>query len=127
MRAEVAASGETVAAAPADDVAFAAHDLAGEEVRHVHADGGDFPDELMPDDHRHGDRPLRPGVPFVNVEVGPADAGAIDADEHVVEAAFRFRHIFQPEAGFAFRFDEGFHGRGAYSGKREAGKRKERL
>ena len=31
-------------------------------------------------------------------------------DEHVVDAELRLGHILQPEAGFGFRFDEGFHG-----------------
>ena len=49
----------------------------GMKVVHVRADLDDLADELMPDDHRHRDRLLRPGVPFVDVQIGAADAGAI--------------------------------------------------
>ena len=77
VRAEMPAAGEAVAAAAADDVAFAADDFAGEKVVHVRADLDDLADELVADDHRHGDRLLRPGVPLVDVQVGAADAGAI--------------------------------------------------
>ena len=38
----------------------------------------DLADELMADDHRHGDGLLRPGVPVVDVQIGAANAGAID-------------------------------------------------
>ncbi len=109
VRAEMAPAGEAIAAAPTDDVAFAAHDFAGEKVVHIFADFDDLADELMADDHRHGDGLLRPGVPFVDVQVGAADAGAVHLDEHVVDAAFGIGHILEPEAGFGFRFDEGFH------------------
>jgi hypothetical protein len=82
----MAAPGEAVAAAAADDVAFAADDLAGEEVVDVGADLDDFADELMPHGHRHGDGLLGPGIPFVDVQVGAADAGLADLDEDVVDA-----------------------------------------
>ena len=72
---------------------------------------GTPPDELMAHDHRHRDRPPRPGVPFVDVQIGATDAGAIDADEYVIDAADGLGHIAEGEAGFGFRFDEGFHGR----------------
>ena len=72
----------------------------GKEVVDVGADFDDLADELVADDHRHGDGLLRPGVPVVDVEVGAADAGAKDLDEHVVDADLRFRDVFQPKAGF---------------------------
>ena len=56
------------------------------EVGDVGADGGDFADELMADDHGDGDGLLGPLVPLVNVDVGAADAGLADADQDVVNA-----------------------------------------
>ena len=47
--AEVAASGEAVAAAPTDDVTFAADDLTDGEIFDIGADGDDFADELVAD------------------------------------------------------------------------------
>jgi hypothetical protein len=110
--AKVAASGEAVAAATADDVALGADDLAGMEVVHVGADGDDLADELMPDDHRHRNGLLRPGVPFVDVQVGAADAGFADLDEDIIDADLRLRDILEPESALRFGFDECFHGCG---------------
>ncbi len=52
----------------------------------VGADLDDLAHELVADHHRHGDGLLRPGVPVVDVQVGAADAGAVHADQHVVDA-----------------------------------------
>jgi hypothetical protein len=98
--AEVAASGEAVAAASADDVTFAADDLSGGEVGYVGADFYDFADELVADGEADGDGFAGPGVPFVDVEVGAADAGLEDADLDVVDADGWFRNVFEPQAAF---------------------------
>ena len=55
----------------------------------VGADLDDLADELMADDHRHGNGLLGPGVPVVDVHVGAADAGAQHVDQHVVDADLR--------------------------------------
>ena len=91
-------AGEAIAAAAADDVPLAADHIAGKKVGHIRADFDDLADELMPDDHRHGNRLLGPGVPFVDVQIGAADAGPIDADQHVVDADRRHGHFFEPQA-----------------------------
>ena len=49
-------------------------------------------------------------TPFSSGQVGSADAGLVDADEDVVDSDDRLRDVGQPEAGFTFAFDEGFHG-----------------
>src|SRR3569833_1719895 len=105
----MAASSEAVAAASADDVALATDDVAGEEVVDVGADGDDFADELMADGHWHGDGFLRPLIPVVNVDVGAADAGVLDADEDVVDAHGGLGNVFGPEAALRFRFDQRLH------------------
>ncbi len=66
--AEVPAAGEAMAAAAADDVAFAAHDVARVEVGDVAADLDDLADELMADDERRLDRPLPPTGPTIRCE-----------------------------------------------------------
>src|SRR5439155_13935203 len=48
-------------------------------------------------------------VPFVNVEVGAADSGAMHANEHVVDADRWLGNILQPQARFGFAFDQCFH------------------
>ena len=105
---------ETVATATADDVPLCADDLARMKVAHIAAHAHDFTDELMTHDHRHGDRLLRPRVPFVDVEVSAADAGLVDLDQHIVDADFGLGHVLEPEAAFGFCFDEGFHGFGQH-------------
>ena len=109
--AEVAAACEAVAAVAADDVAFAADDLADGVILDVRADLDDPPHEFVADDHRHGDGLLGPGVPLIDVDVGAADAGAEDLDEDVIDADGRNRHLLQPEALAGFLLDEGLHGR----------------
>ena len=94
---------------PADDVAFAGHEIARRETFHPIADPLDDADKFMPDDHRHRDRLLRPGVPVINVDIGPADRSFLDPDEDIIVADFRHRHVLQPKTGFGFAFDQCLH------------------
>ena len=82
----MAAAGEAVAAAAADDVTFPADDIAGEEIGDVGPDFDDAADKLVADGHGDGNGLLRPVVPLVDVDIGAADAGAQDADQDVVDA-----------------------------------------
>ena len=109
VRAEVPPAGHAVAAATAHEVALAADDVTGREVVDVRSDLDDLADELVADDHRHRDRALRPRVPGADVQVGAADAGALDADQHVVDADLRLRGIDEPDAWTRLRFRERFH------------------
>jgi hypothetical protein len=102
LGAQVAPAGQTVAAAAAHQVSFAADDVAGEKVSHV-GRRRRFPDELVPDHHRHGDGLARPVVPFPDVQVGAADRRPVDANQHVVDADHRFRDVLEPEAGMIRR------------------------
>ncbi len=109
--AQVPAAGQAIAAAPTDDVPFAADDFAGMKVLHIRADIDNFADELMAHDQGDGDRFLRPGVPFIDVQIRAANARPQDLDEHVVDAERRHGHIVEPKADRGMFFDEGFHGR----------------
>ena len=73
--AEVAAACETISAATADDVAFAADDFARVKIVDVAADFDNFTDEFVTDGHGNRDGGGGPFVPFVDVQVGAADAG----------------------------------------------------
>src|SRR5580693_4301013 len=110
MGAEVAAAGEAVAAASADDMAFAGDEVADLEVGDVGADGRKFADELMADDHGNGYGLLGPLVPLINMDIGAADSGAADADEDVVDAVFGLGNVLEPEAALRARLDESSHG-----------------
>jgi len=107
--AKVPPTREAVATATAHHMTFRADDFARVEIAHVGPYRHDFPDELMPDHHRYGNGFLRPGIPFVNVEVGAADAGFKNLDEHVIDAHRGFGNIPQPQSGFCFGFDECLH------------------
>src|SRR6185436_15147743 len=98
VRAELAPPRHAVPASPADDVPLTAHRVAGLEAGHVRADLRDLADELVPDHERHGDRPLRPRVPAVDVHVGAADPRPVDADLDVVDPDLGLRQLFEPEA-----------------------------
>ena len=75
VSAEVPPPGQAVAAASADDVALAADEVAGREIGDVGASLHDAAHELVADDERRLDRPRRPGVPRLDVQVRAADAG----------------------------------------------------
>ncbi len=109
VRAEMASAGQAIAASPASDVAFTAHDVAGEEVQHVGADFRDAADELVTNGHGHGNDLLGPIVPLVNMHVGAADTGPQHLDENVVDSDFGDFDVFEPQAGLAFTFHQGFH------------------
>ena len=51
---------------------------------------------------------LRPVVPFVDVQIGAADAGAVDADQDVVDADLRFGNVFEPQPGSALLLTSAF-------------------
>jgi hypothetical protein len=102
----MAAASETVAAAAADHVALRTDNFASVEIAHVRAHLHDLTHEFMADDHWHRDRLLRPGIPFVNVQVRAADAGFVNLDQDVIDADFGFRNILQPQSGFRFGFYE---------------------
>ncbi len=80
MRAKMPAPGQAVAATPADHVAFAADDFAWMKVVDIRADFDNFADELVPDGHGNGNGGSRPIVPFINMQIGAADAGVGDAN-----------------------------------------------
>ena len=73
-----------------------ADDVARLEIGDIGADFDDFPYEFVADGQRNFYGPLRPGVPFVDVKIRAADTGAIDANQHVVDADAWLLDIFQP-------------------------------
>src|SRR5262245_30966118 len=91
--AKVPPSGETIAAATADYMAFTADDFTGEKVAHIAAYLEDFSHELVPNHHWDGDGFLRPGVPFVDMKVSTADACPPDFDQDVVDPALWFGNV----------------------------------
>ena len=102
-------AGETIAAMPADDVAFRRDELAFLEIGHRAADLIDHADEFMADDQRHRDGLLRPRIPVINVNVGPADRGFLHANAHLVRPDFRHRHFLHFQSRLGAGFDHCLH------------------
>ena len=90
VRADVRVAGAAEQAASVDDVALRGHAIALVDVGDETADSHDVAGELVPDDDRRLDAPLRPVVPVVDVHVGAAHAGAPDANQDFVVADRRF-------------------------------------
>src|SRR4029079_7215857 len=119
--AEMPATRHAVPATPADDVALTAHALSDGEP----ADGGAhldaLADELVADHERDRDRPLRPRIPAVDVDVGPADPSDTDPDQDVVDPDLRLGDLLEPDPGLCTALHERLHGGESYAGHRLVG------
>ncbi len=104
VRAEMAAASETIAAAAAHHVSFAADDVAGVKVVDVRSGGDDFADEFVADHQRNRDRALRPGVPVVDVQVSSTNTYTSYANQHVVDTDDGVRNFFEPQSRLSFAF-----------------------
>ena len=113
LRVEVEAPGAAGGGVQIDDVPFAGHPLPHSQGA---VDGGadldDLARELMPDDHRGGDRGLRPGVPVVDVHVRAADGGVAHTDQHVLRAGLRDLRLDAPDARLGVQLGKSAHGLG---------------
>ena len=110
VRAQVAPAGQAVAAASADDVAFAAHEVSGREVGNVRAHLHHLAHELVADHERRLDGLRGPRVPGLDVEVRAADPRLVDADQHVVDADGRVGPFPELQARSLGGLDQGEHG-----------------
>ena len=93
----------------ADQMPLAADPLAKVQVLHIAAEFDDLASEFMArhQRHRHGAR--RPFVPVPDMDIGAANAGLVDPDQHVILANLRHRDVIHPKAGFGAGFDQGLH------------------
>ena len=109
MRAQMPSAGETIAAASAHHVAFAADNIAGMKIVDVRSHFDDFAHEFMTDRHGNRNGALRPIVPFVNVDVSAANSRALHADQNIVNPRPRGFDILQPQTLALACFYDGFH------------------
>src|SRR6185312_921309 len=109
VRAQVLAAGAAVAAVAAHDVAFGGDAVADLVAGDTGADLHDAADELVADGEARLDRALGPFVPLVDVQVGAADRGLLQLDQHLIRADLGHRHLFHPDALFGLALDQGFH------------------
>ena len=111
VRAQVLLAGAAVAAHAADDVAFGADALAERVAAHAGAHVDDAADEFVTDHQPRLDHALRPLVPLINVQVGAADRGLFELDQHIVRTDLGNRYLFHPDPARGFALDQGFHHR----------------
>jgi hypothetical protein len=102
-------AGEAVATATANHVTFTADNFTWEEVVNVVTNCDDLTDELMTHYHGNWYGFLGPCIPFVNMKIGSADPGSIDANQNVVDTIFGNGDIFEPKARFSVPFYQCFH------------------
>jgi hypothetical protein len=107
--AQMPSAGEAVSAAAAYDVPFTGDDLAGVEIFDVRTHFDDLADELVADDHRHGNRFLGPRVPVIDVKIGPADSGLFDPDQYVIDTDRGKGDILEFQAATAMMLYQSFH------------------
>ena len=77
---------EAVPAHATNEMAFSGNDVVPFEKFHRASNLGDRSDKLVSDDQGRGNRFLRPSVPVIDVEVGSANAGAVNFDEDIAVA-----------------------------------------
>jgi hypothetical protein len=94
-----------MSASAAGDMPFAAYQIAGLEIRHLRSHLDNLTNELVPDNHRHRDRLLRPGIPFFDVHIGAANSCAVDANQDIVGTDRRFWDVLEPQARLRSAFD----------------------
>jgi hypothetical protein len=107
--AQMAPAGQAVAAAAAYNMTLPAYDIAGEKIADIGTDFHDPPHKFMADGHRHGNRGLGPGVPFVDMDIGPADSSAENLDQDIVDANGGPLDFFEPQTLFPLALYQGFH------------------
>src|SRR4029453_11969018 len=102
-------SSEAIPTMPTSDVAFGNDEVAAPKTFDVVAHAIHNADKLMANDHRYGNRFLRPCVPVKDVHVRATDGCLQDADEHIIAADCRNRNLLEPETWFRFGFDNRLH------------------
>ena len=100
---------KAISASSADQMAFAAHDIARIEIAHIASNLDDFADKFVADRHRDRNGFLGPLITLINMNIGAADAGIAHADQHVVDAVLRFGNILQPQTALATALRQCLH------------------
>ena len=87
-----------VTAVSASDMTLASDAVANLDVAYTRANFGYYAYILMTNSHRSLNGLLAPLVPLVDVQVGAADGGLLDLDEHIVHTHLRHGNLFHPNA-----------------------------
>jgi hypothetical protein len=79
------------------------------EIDNMTSDRFDDSDEFVTNRHRRRNGALRPGIPFINVDIGPANRRTKNSDQNIKLAYSWNRDLFQPKPGATFSFHERLH------------------
>ena len=81
---------------------FAADNFTYAEILHLAAYLNDLPDKLMSHHQRNRDGVTRPIIPFIDMEIGAADARAFHVDQYISGTSLWLRCIFEPKTWGVF-------------------------
>ena len=109
LLAPLPAPGAAVAALAAHNVPLARHRLPQMEMPHLAAHVLNLAHKLVADDQGRGDVRLAPGIPVVDVQIGAADGGFQNPDQHIPGPGHGFFHPAQFQAGGGGRLDQSIH------------------
>src|SRR5580704_10776169 len=101
--------GQTVPASSANDMAFTCHGHAGLKIDHMTSHRFNDADKLVADLHRRRNSPLRPTIPFIDVDIGTANGRTENPDQNIELADRRHRDFLQPKPRTTLSFDERLH------------------
>jgi hypothetical protein len=90
-------------------VALAADQVTDRDVTDADPDLDDLADELVPGDHRDRHVLLRPRVPALDVQIGPAQSRPQHLDQDLVGLDLRLRDVLQPQTGLRLSLDQRLH------------------
>src|SRR5699024_10182020 len=99
----------TVAAAPAQQVTLAGDEVPDRDLGHTRTDLDHLTAELVAHHQGRPDCLLRPLVPGLDVQVGAAQAGGRDLDQHVPVPDRRLRNLGQLQTRVRPRLDQCLH------------------
>ena len=86
-------------------MSFSADNFTLAEILHLAAHLNDLSDKLVSHHQRNRDGGARPIIPFIDMEIGAADARAVHFDQYISGPNLWLRNIFEPEARSVFLFN----------------------
>src|SRR4051812_8685191 len=112
--AQMPAPSQTIPASPAYHVPLRAHHVAGMKIHHVRSNPDDFAHKLMAHNHWNRDRFLRPSVPFIDMQVRPANSRPIHSNQDIIDSNLRNCNFLQRQPCFRLTLHQRFHLRFAH-------------
>ena len=109
LRVQMKAARAAGAAVFANQMPLARNPLANGQIGHVFTHLNNLSGKLMPGNQRHRHSFLRPLVPVPDMDIGAANAGFVNLDQHIIRADFRHRLALHPQAFLCLRLYQRLH------------------